>query len=181
MVTFVLAALASFVLGTFVEYWGHRLMHRGQLLGKHHARHHQEGSGQGWLREFRDYAAPSTPFCLLGLLVSPALGWGLFSGGLAYAALAAYAHQAQHENPRLVWWLAQPVHAVHHYHREWHHNFGITVDFWDRVFKTYKAHEPLPEIGDPSVGPLSIHVLHRSPPLQRRPPRAARSERNRVA
>lgn len=173
MFTFILSALSAALLGTFVEYWGHRLMHSGYLLRKHHAKHHQAGSGQGWLREFRDYAVPSTPFCMLGFLVSPELGAGLLTGGLLYAAIAAYAHQAQHENPQLIWWMAQPVHSVHHFHREWHHNFGITVDWWDHVFGTYKAHETLPVIGDPTVTPLTIHVLHRSPPLERRPGRAA--------
>ena len=169
IVGFVTAAFVA----TFVEYWGHRLMHFGKLLGKHHAGHHAKGTGQGWLREFRDYAVPSIPGLGLGFLVSPAVGVGWFAGGLSYAACAAFAHQLQHERPTQVFWLTQPVHAVHHHHQEWHHNFGLTVDFWDRVFGTYRAHPPVVafealEDGKPWY---AISILRPSAPLPVRPPR----------
>lgn len=32
-----------------------------------------------------------------------------------------------------------PVHYVHHKYGQWHHNFGLAVDWWDHVFGTYKA------------------------------------------
>ncbi|MEN0060688.1 MAG: sterol desaturase family protein [Myxococcota bacterium] len=135
-----LAFFAAILVGTFVEYWGHRLMHNWRW--GHHARHHQHNQGQGWLGEFRDYALPSSTIAWVGFLHSTAAGMGFALGALAYAALAAYAHQLQHERPGQVFWMAQPTHAVHHYHSEWHHNFGITVDLWDRVFGTYRWHEP---------------------------------------
>jgi sterol desaturase/sphingolipid hydroxylase (fatty acid hydroxylase superfamily) len=47
----------------------------------------------------------------------------------------------QHDNPELIFWLPRPVHYLHHSHKMWHHNFGITVDFWDRIFGTYKPVE----------------------------------------
>jgi sterol desaturase/sphingolipid hydroxylase (fatty acid hydroxylase superfamily) len=62
-----------------------------------------------------------------------------------YATLAAYAHQVQHDRPELVFWLPRPVHHLHHKHKMWHHNFGILVDFWDRIFGTYKVVEWKPE------------------------------------
>jgi sterol desaturase/sphingolipid hydroxylase (fatty acid hydroxylase superfamily) len=35
--------------------------------------------------------------------------------------------------------MPMPVHYVHHKYGQWHHNFGLAVDWWDRVFGTYKA------------------------------------------
>lgn len=168
------AAAVSFVLavgvGTFVEYWGHRLMHHNLVLKRRHARHHAHGSGQGWLGEFRDYVTPSLAIAWVGFLHSTAAGVGFLAGAVGYACLAAYAHQLQHEQPRRVFWMQQPVHAVHHYYAEWHHNFGITVDWWDRVFGTWRAHEPVPELlalGE-GKGPFAIHWASVAPPLPKR-------------
>lgn len=124
-------------LGTFVEYWGHRFMHRW-LLRKRHARHHQQGTGQGWLGEFFDYATGTLPLLPLGFLYSRAAGIGWLAGGVVYAAWAAYSHQLQHERPELCFWLRRPVHYLHHHHHMWHHNFGISFSLWDHVFGTYK-------------------------------------------
>jgi len=146
-----LAFLSAFLLGTFLEYTVHRLMHHGQLLGKKHAEHHRDGWGQGVLGEFWDYLVGSAPVIVAGGLVSYFLlgsvpaAVGFATGGLAYAGLAAYAHQVQHERPELVFWLPRPVHHLHHKHHMWRHNFGILVDFWDRVFGTYQAVEWKPE------------------------------------
>jgi sterol desaturase/sphingolipid hydroxylase (fatty acid hydroxylase superfamily) len=145
------AFLGVFLLGTFVEYSVHRLMHVGKLLGKKHAEHHRDGWGQGWFGEFWDYFTGTAPLLLAGALaaifllesVSAAVGW--VSGGLVYAFLAAYAHQVQHERPELVFWLKRPVHHLHHKHHMWKHNFGILVDFWDRLFGTYRVEEWQPE------------------------------------
>ena len=67
--------LAVFI-GTFVEYWVHRLMHAGVVYGKNHAKHHQEGTGQGWFGEFRGYFLPALVIIWLGFVVSPAAGIG---------------------------------------------------------------------------------------------------------
>jgi sterol desaturase/sphingolipid hydroxylase (fatty acid hydroxylase superfamily) len=145
----------AFLLGLFacslVEYLVHRGMHHGKMLGRRHAEHHRHGWGQGWLGEFRDYFLGGAPLWLGGLAIAyfvfdslPA-GIGFVVGCLAYACLAAYAHQVQHDKPELVFWLKRPVHHLHHKHHMWHHNFGILVDVWDRVFGTYKVVEWKPE------------------------------------
>jgi sterol desaturase/sphingolipid hydroxylase (fatty acid hydroxylase superfamily) len=126
-------------------------MHFGKLLGKVHAEHHKNGWGQGVLGEFKDYFIGTIPIlgvgfflCAYGFDSLPAaVGW--LTGGLSYAILAAYAHQLQHERPELVFWLPRPVHHLHHKHHMWKHNFGILVDFWDRIFGTYKLVEWKPE------------------------------------
>jgi sterol desaturase/sphingolipid hydroxylase (fatty acid hydroxylase superfamily) len=133
-----LAFLFAFFIGTLIEYGVHRLMHAGKFLHKKHAKHHQAAQGQGWLGEFKDYFLPGVAIIWAGFLFSWAAGIGFAFGCFAYACLAAYAHQLQHENPDLVFWLPRPVHHLHHNNRMWHHNFGILVDFWDRVFGTYK-------------------------------------------
>jgi len=132
------AFLIAFVIGTLVEYLVHRLMHRGHVLGKKHAEHHRDGWGQGWLGEFSDYFLPTLLVIWLGFLYSVAAGIGWALGGFTYAALAAYAHQLQHEYPDLVFWMPRPVHYLHHKHHMWKTNFGILVDWWDHVFGTYK-------------------------------------------
>jgi len=108
------------------------------MLGKKHAEHHRDGWGQGWLGEFGDYFLPTLLVIWVGFLYSLPAGIGWALGGSVYAALAAYAHQLQHENPDLVFWMPRPVHYLHHKHHMWKTNFGILVDWWDRVFGTYK-------------------------------------------
>jgi sterol desaturase/sphingolipid hydroxylase (fatty acid hydroxylase superfamily) len=135
---FSIAFFLSLFIGSLVEYVVHRLMHAGKFLHKVHAKHHQLGEGQGWLLEFKDYILPGLAISWLGFLVSIPAGIGYAAGCVVYAALAAYAHQVQHEKPELVFWLPRPVHHLHHSKKMWHHNFGILVDFWDRVFGTYK-------------------------------------------
>ena len=131
--------------GTFGEYWIHRLMHRGLVLARAHGEHHREGTGQGVFKEFRDYAIGSM---LASFLVLPVdvfflsggvLGVSLIAGSLLHAIFAAWCHQAHHEDPRLMPWLARtPVHFVHHQRAQARHNFGISVDWWDRLFGTYR-------------------------------------------
>ena len=40
--------------------------------------------------------------------------------------------------PLISFWLPRPVHYLHHRENMWRHNFGISLDIWDRVFATYK-------------------------------------------
>jgi sterol desaturase/sphingolipid hydroxylase (fatty acid hydroxylase superfamily) len=146
LITALVGLVVAFVLGTLAEYVVHRLMHRGIVLHKVHAEHHQLGTGQGWLLEFKDYVVPSLPpiAVLSGLcwwFDQPAAAVGVALGGVLYAAFAAYAHQVQHERPELVFWMPKPVHHLHHAHKMWHHNFGIAFDVWDRVFGTYRPVE----------------------------------------
>lgn len=138
------AFVMALVLGTLVEYWGHRFMH-SWLLKKKHALHHRDGWGQGWLGEFFDYVVGTVWLLPWGFLYSLEAGIGFLAGGLCYAVFAAYSHQLQHERPELCFWLKRPVHYLHHQHHMWHYNFGISLDLWDRVFGTYKQVEWNPE------------------------------------
>jgi sterol desaturase/sphingolipid hydroxylase (fatty acid hydroxylase superfamily) len=137
----IVALVLTFLSGTLMEYVIHRLMHKRYFLGKRHAQHHRDGWGQGWLGEFRDYFLPCIPLTLIGFLVSTAVGIGAVVGVVVFTAVAAYSHQIQHENPDLVFWMPRPVHYLHHKYNMWRDNFGITVDWWDRLFGTYKPVE----------------------------------------
>lgn len=139
VVEFVVVFLLALLLASFAEYAVHRMMHRVRWAGKQHVHHHKEGTGQGWLGEFREYVLPTFVITWTGFLYSPWVGLGLVLGGVFYAAASAYSHQLQHERPELVFWMKRPVHYLHHRDNMWRHNFGILVDWWDRIFGTYKV------------------------------------------
>ena len=134
------AFLIALVVGSLVEYWGHRAMH-SFLLKKKHVLHHKEGGAQGWFWEFVDYVVGACFLLPAGFIYSVEAGIGFAAGALGYAAFAAYAHQLQHERPELCFWMVRPVHQIHHGEQMWRHNFGIGVDIWDRVFGTYNKGE----------------------------------------
>ncbi|MFL5342306.1 MAG: sterol desaturase family protein [Gemmataceae bacterium] len=163
METALLAAtgfVGGVVVGSLAEYGIHILMHRRIFLGRTHRNHHREPEGENWLKQFVYYVAgamlPSAAVCSacwpLDLLP---LGLGTTGGGIAWAAWVAYAHTLQHERPELVFWMKLPVHHLHHEYEMARHNFGLSVDWWDRVFGTYK---PMPWQPPPvrfSVWPLA--------------------------
>ena len=139
--------ILAFIHGSFAEYWAHRWMHMFPRLGRDlvpHYRHHKENYGQGVLLEFKDYVL-LVPLSLLALLISVPVGISVILGSIVYAAFSAYAHQLQHENPVKCFWLKMPVHYVHHKYNQWDCNFGLAVDWWDRLFGTYKAVDWLSE------------------------------------
>jgi sterol desaturase/sphingolipid hydroxylase (fatty acid hydroxylase superfamily) len=139
-----IAFLIALVFSSLVEYWGHRAMH-AWLLRKKHAEHHRDQDAQGWLGEFWDYFVGTFALLWFGFLWSVGAGIGFALGGLVFACWSAYNHQIQHENPELCFWLARPVHHLHHREKMWKHNFGISSGLWDCVFGTYKAAEWKPQ------------------------------------
>jgi sterol desaturase/sphingolipid hydroxylase (fatty acid hydroxylase superfamily) len=143
-----LAAAFALVEASLSEYWIHRSLHRRGWVRRRHGEHHMAGRGQGWAGEFRDYLSPALPFFVLAFIPSVAIGVGFSAGVVAYLAFAAYAHQLQHERPELVFWMKAPVHHLHHRHHMTRHNYGISVDIWDRCFGTYQSRQwkaqPLP-------------------------------------
>jgi len=131
------AFLASFVVGSLAEYWGHRVMHVWFKRARH-VEHHQNAESHGFLRELWGYLRGSWPLFLLGFAISKQAGIGFAVGGVAYAVFAAYAHELQHAHPECCFWMSRPLHALHHSEALWYQNFGITCDVWDRLFGTYR-------------------------------------------
>ena len=111
---FVLALLLS----SFAEWFVHILMHRRVFLGKVHRDHHAEGTGQGWLKEFKDYFVPGIPVLIALAVGMYFTGWyvwfgSMIGGAIFFAAFAAYAHQVQHEFPEMAVWMSLHLrHAV---------------------------------------------------------------------
>lgn len=136
---FLAAMVAAFVFTTLVEYTVHRLMHWGFLYGRGHRRHHQSNEARTFAHDLMDYGLPALLVCWPVLLVSLPAGLGWMAGLLLYAVLAAYSHQLQHANADMVFWMASPVHHLHHVHDMGGHNFGVLVDWWDRLFHTYRG------------------------------------------
>lgn len=146
-----LLIFGSFILApifaSFVEYWLHRLMHIYPRFGRDfvsHYSHHQENSAQGVLPEFKDYTK-ALPVTFFAFFISVPVGISFVTGNLVYGVFSAYAHQLQHENPTKCFWLKMPVHYVHHKYNQWDYNFGLAVDWWDKVFGTYKTMDWLTE------------------------------------
>ena len=147
MLLLIFCFFLAFIWSSFIEYWLHRLMHIYPRFGRDiipHYRHHKENSAQGVIPEFKDYSM-AVPVGLLAFLISVPVGISFILGSLVYAIFAAYAHQLQHENPIKCVWLKMPVHYVHHKYNQWDYNFGLAVDWWDKVFGTYKAVDWLTE------------------------------------
>jgi sterol desaturase/sphingolipid hydroxylase (fatty acid hydroxylase superfamily) len=142
---FVASFVGAFIFASLVEYWLHRLMHVSQKIGERHRDHHRRNEGQGVLWEFRDYVKGSAIAMFVPFFFSVEAGAGWLIGAIVYAAFSAYAHQLQHENPRKCFWMKMPVHYVHHKYGMWNHNFGLAVDWWDHVFRTYKPVDWLTE------------------------------------
>jgi sterol desaturase/sphingolipid hydroxylase (fatty acid hydroxylase superfamily) len=171
ILSFVIAFGVALVVGTFVEYWGHRLMHSGWLFRRRHGQHHAHHNGQGVLGEFRDYFTPTLLIIGGGFLVSRPAGFGFAAGDLVYALAAAYAHQVQHERPELCFWMPRPVHRMHHDYAMSRHDFGILFDGWDRVFGTYRPIGAARTLSErPPIGAwFAIHWWSASEPVDRLP------------
>lgn len=134
------ALLSGLLIGSLIEYWAHRLMHAGLLLRRTHAEHHATDRAKGVIPEFLHYVLGVTPILPLGFLWSRPAGWGWLVGCVGYAFFSAYGHQLQHDNPAACFWLrGGPIHYFHHRLGLQRTNFGLALDCWDRLFRTYQA------------------------------------------
>jgi sterol desaturase/sphingolipid hydroxylase (fatty acid hydroxylase superfamily) len=137
------ATIVGFVGGvlfaSLVEYGVHRAMHRGWIMARRHREHHRDGWAQGVVPELVTYALPGAPLvAATAWWIGGPAGQGWAAGCGAFMLFAAYAHQLQHDAPVACRWMRVPVHYVHHRDQMWHHNFGLTFDWWDRVFGSYR-------------------------------------------
>ena len=138
LVTFFAVFAAGLAFGSLVEYVAHRLMHRGVLLARAHRKHHRSGQAKGVLWEFLHYAAGTAVLMPWGFAFGAAAGWGWLTAGCAYALFSAFGHQLQHDDPGACFWMRRaPVHHLHHRLGQAERNFGLALDWWDRVFGTF--------------------------------------------
>ena len=151
------AAIAAVTSGTFFEYFVHRAMHWGLLYPEGHRWHHESNDPRTFMRDVCDYGVGAAALSWIGFLVSSTSGFGWMLGALAYTLLASYAHQIQHANPGLVFWMMRPVHRLHHAGAKG--NYGILIDWWDRLFGTYRPIDlvyPAPARGEKLKAYLAI-------------------------
>lgn len=155
-------------LGSLADYWVHRAMRWGLIKRKVHVEHHKNAFAKGFLAELRGYVLPGGLIIYLAgylichlLLGSSSAGVGWVVGGLAFVVFAAYSHQLQHERPERCFWMRVPLHHVHHAWNMVEKNFGISTDFWDRVFGTYEVstHKGKAIVWKPEKRPFAAPLL----------------------
>ena len=125
--TWTLSFAAGVFLWTLLEYLLHRyVFHHAPIISEIHERHHHD------------------PLALIGvlfplwLLLGIAIAAGITAGvtcGYLWNVLVHYA--SHHWYPRHGSYLyrVRLRHARHHYSHD-QGNFGVTVEFWDRLFRT---------------------------------------------
>ncbi|NJK48017.1 sterol desaturase family protein [Candidatus Gracilibacteria bacterium] len=137
----IISLILTFIFSSFLEYWLHRLMHIWPWFGNQftsHYKHHQSQTAN-LLGDFKDYGMVAVIFCPI-FLISPAAAIGSILGGLSFAAFASYSHHLQHQTPTRYIMMKVPVHYLHHNY-SCRYNFGLSVDWWDRAFGTYRPME----------------------------------------
>ncbi len=125
----------GFLMWTFVEYWVHRLFHRGALRRSHWVHHqHPEKLIGGTLYS-------TLVIVLLCLMVCSLPGLApIVSGFLIGYFIFIFLHWSFHHAPRFAYAVPrlQVHHALHH-HFNVERCFGVTTIFWDQIFRTERA------------------------------------------
>lgn len=131
--------LAGGILWTLAEYLIHRFaFHHVPLLKPVHMAHHhapRELNGTPTLLTVLIFVVGVyVPLgAMIGWRMAAAATAGVMLGYLAYVSVHYVVHHMGSGGLRPLRRLIK-LHAVHHHDTE--HNFGVTSDFWDRVFGT---------------------------------------------
>lgn len=138
-----LAALPiGWLWGSFAEYAIHRfVMHGRTPAAREHARHHARPDAEQI--DLRSWTSPFFFWACAWLIVvattaSPPVACGVVAGGCLQYSWFRFLHRVLHApwRPR---WLDRiaAFHALHHVHPR--SNFGVSAEFWDRVFRTART------------------------------------------
>jgi sterol desaturase/sphingolipid hydroxylase (fatty acid hydroxylase superfamily) len=131
---------AALVLWTLIEYFLHRIfLHHAPFLSELHDLHHNNPheliGTPVWASVLSGVVVVAAPsWLLLGFELATAATAGMATGYLWYV----YGHYAAHygrPEPGTYFHRVRLRHARHH-HLSDNGNFGVTTDFWDRVFGT---------------------------------------------
>ena len=129
------------VVWTLVEYLIHRFVYHGApILTALHEAHHREPNAfigvPSFLSSGLIVAISYLPLSSLNPLVAGGFASGMLIGYAAYM----FVHHATHHfviEPGDWLYQARVRHMAHHYHDD--ANFGVSVGWWDRVFRTEGA------------------------------------------
>lgn len=138
------------ILSDLCFYAAHRLVHTVPLLWRFHAVHHSS-ERMDWLATYRVHPVDQVINSTIIALPSIALGFSP-TAVVVYAALYRWHAVLLHSNVRIELGVVGKVLATPRFHH-WHHadepqaynkNFGGQLAFWDHLFGTAYAREPLP-------------------------------------
>jgi sterol desaturase/sphingolipid hydroxylase (fatty acid hydroxylase superfamily) len=142
-----LVTFGSFVaVWTLIEYALHRLvLHQLPVVREMHEEHHvHETASTGtplWLSLSAHGLLVFIPFWLFaGFELASAVSSGLMAGYMWYICTH---HAIHHRHPTHGGYLyrLKRRHALHHY-IDGKSNFGVTTDFWDRIFGSAASRRP---------------------------------------
>ncbi len=127
-------AVTGFVMWTLAEYWLHRSILHGPYWMRIHEIHHKRP------RDLTDFPIWQIPSYFLAIYALVWLGFGdwrlaVYAGIMVGWILFFTMHHVMHHHPHLV-----QAFAIRHnaHHKTTTCNYGITVDWWDRVFGTFR-------------------------------------------
>jgi sterol desaturase/sphingolipid hydroxylase (fatty acid hydroxylase superfamily) len=132
--------VVGFVAWTLIEYWLHRLVFHGLLpaIARMHMLHHANPSA--WIGvpvwySLVFFVAGGVPLVFLfGVEAGIGLTIGLLIGYTLYIGI----HDAAHHRSSYLWpWFSRlRINHLRHHHQNAQAGFGVTSDFWDRLFGT---------------------------------------------
>jgi sterol desaturase/sphingolipid hydroxylase (fatty acid hydroxylase superfamily) len=140
IVTWLLSATFGVVLWTLLEYLLHRFaFHHAPFISEIHEQHHDRPTDligtPGWMSVALALIAVLLPlWALLGFFLAVGISTGVVVGYLWYVLLHYASH---HWQPRHGSYLyrVRMRHGLHHY-TDGTGNFGVSVEYWDRLFGT---------------------------------------------
>lgn len=144
--TWLLSFAFGVLLWTLLEYLLHRFVfHHAPIISEIHERHHHDPmaliGAPAWTSFVLALIGVLFPLWLLvGLSVAAGITAGVICGYLWYV-LVHYASHHWHPQHGSYLYRVRVRHARHHYFHD-EGNFGVTVEFWDRVFRTQLDRPP---------------------------------------
>lgn len=134
-----LAGLTGWTLGSFAEYALHRFaLHGPRVFARQHGRHHAwpEQAQLDPVSYFAPFGFQATAWLLtFSATREPALAHALLAGALLQYSYFRLVHRLVHlQRPAGLLDALAEFHRVHH--EQPGRNYGVTVQFWDRIFRT---------------------------------------------
>lgn len=130
----------GFLLGTFAEYWVHRLLHIVPALRAWHQKHHDNPVDYTVGGSWTTHAGIVLGISLALALVQPFISVGFLIWYAVYATLHYYCHHVQASKRHVIDYF-QDLHIEHHAAPldGSGKNFAVTFPVWDWLFGTYQA------------------------------------------